>query len=146
MKALLRLKYLFIPACLVLINLPACREDIYDPNANGSNINEPMVLSYSNSFSFLLNANDITYYVVNYTQLSETTTQVIISVQNYQSGYVEIFVTDEQLNPLYSVKIDSNAANVSANIKNNIPERVALHFHQFTGNLKVQLNSIYYYY
>ncbi len=146
MKAFPKFKYIFIPVYLVCISIPSCREDIYDPNNNNNNINEPMVLSYSNSFSFLLNANNITYYVVNQTQLSEPTTSINISVEDYQSGYVEVFVTDEQLNSLYSIKIDSNKTNISALVRNYIPERVAIHFHQFTGNLNIQLSSIFYYY
>lgn len=126
---------------IIQICFMGCRQDVYDPNNKDSNINEPITLDYYNSFTFMINANDITYYVVENTNLEEPLARINIGIESYQSGYVEIFVTNNQLVSLYSKKLETNTQNLSATLKGYSPERLAINFHNFTGNLKIVLNS-----
>lgn len=132
---------LFIPICIIQLANVGCREDVYDPNNKDLNINEPITLDYFNSYTFMINANNITYYVVENTNLEEPLAVLNIRIENYQSGYVEIFVTDNQLVSLYSKKLEFNTQNLTATLKGYSPERLAINFHNFSGNLKIELNS-----
>ncbi len=131
-------KYFF---CAALILIIGCREDVYDPNNKDSNINEPIILDYYNSFTFMINANNITYYDVENTNIEEPLAEINIGIENYKSGYVEIFVTNNQLVSLYSQKLTKNTVNLTSTLKGYSPERLAINFHNFTGNLKIVLSN-----
>ncbi len=127
--------------CTALLFIIDCRNEVYDPNNRDSNINEPIILNYYNSFTFMINANNITYYDVENTNLEEPLSEINIGIENYKAGYVEIFVTNKNLVSLYSQKLTRNTENLTSTLKGYSPERLAINFHNFTGNLKIVLSS-----
>ena len=127
--------------CLIQVYFIGCREDVYDPNNKDSNVNEPITLNYYNSFTFMINANNITYYDVENTYLQEPLAEINIGIENYQMGYVEIFVTNNERVSLFGQKFTANTQNLTAILKGYSPERLAINFHNFSGNLKIVLNS-----
>ncbi len=145
MNVFTKLKRIFIILLLISIVTPSCRDDIYDPNGSESNVNEPLVTNNPDSFSFILNAKNITYYVVNKTRLSDPYTSLSINVDKYKSGYASISISDTVLNASFYVTMDSSNTNVATKLTNYIPERVAIQFHNFTGKLNILLTSAYYY-
>lgn len=145
MNLITKFKWFFLFILLISIVTLSCRDDIYDPNSPETNVNEPMVSNNLDSFSFILNAKNITYYVVSKTRLSDPYTSLSIYIDNYKSGYASITISDTVLNTYYYVLMDSSKTNVSTKLTNYIPERIAIQFHNFTGKLNIFLSSAYYY-
>ena len=142
MHNLKRQKYIFLLlSYLFCLSFWGCREDIYDPNNKDSSINEPITISYRNSYSFLINARQITYYVADSTQIDGPAAQLSVSLDNYQAGYVEVYITDLQKNSVYSGRFNSNIKSMTAYLNGHLPERLALNFQNFSGNLRIDINS-----
>jgi len=137
------IKILAVPITLVIFILSGCRDDITDPNNKGGNVNEPIILSYFDSFSFYINADEITYDLVEQTNLSEAESVIFVSVDNYKSGYVEVIVSSNNYKSLYAERFTKKTAGKYENISGYVPDRLVIQFYNFTGNLRVELATAY---
>ncbi len=81
----------------VLLLIISCREDIIVPDNLATNVNEPILLNESNSYSFVINAQNISIDVVNNTNFSANTSRISITIVDYSSGYVRIKIIDKQM-------------------------------------------------
>jgi len=130
-----------VPISLVLFSLFSCRDDIADPNNKGGNVNEPIVLNYYDSFSFFINADGITYDLIEQTNLSEAESKIYVSVDNYKSGYVEVIVSNKDYKSIYAERFIEKTAGTYQDISGYVPERLVIQFYNFTGNLRIELVS-----
>ncbi len=145
MKRLKYIKYFHATEiCLALMVLTGCREEVTDPNNLIGNINEPVILNGFSYYSFLINANEITQYVVEETQLSEPSSRLGVSLTDYRAGYVEIFVTGSRSVSLYAQKFNDNYSTEDTVLNKGAPIYLKMYFYKFSGNLKVDINSIFY--
>ncbi len=131
----------YLEVGLFVIMISGCREDFFDPNSKDVNVNEPITLDYYNSYTFMINANNISYYVVENTNLVDPLANLNIDIENYENGYIEIYVTDNNFFQMYGKKFDNNVQNLTEVLKGYSPERLVISFHNFTGNLKIELNT-----
>ena len=145
MNRLKYIKYFSAPEiCLALMILAGCREEVADPDNLIGNVNEPVILNGFSYYSFLINANNITQYVVEETQLSEPLSRLDVSLTEYKAGYVEIFVTGSRSASLYAKKFNDNYLSEDTVLNKGAPVYLKMYFYKFSGNLKVDINSIFY--
>lgn len=135
------LNILIIPITLILFSSVGCRDEVTDPNNLGGNVNEPIVLNYSGSFSFFINADGITYDLIENTNLSEAESKIYVSVDNYKSGYVEVIVSTNEYKSLYAGRFSEKTQGTYQDISGYVPERVVIQFYNFSGNLRLELVS-----
>jgi len=132
---------LYIFLLLGLPSLNSCREDIVDPNNKGGNVNEPVSFNNPNSYTFIINADNVTRYVVDTASFQDSKTNLFVTLSNYKAGYVEIFVTNQRGISLYAKRFNTNQSNLKNELVGYVPYRVAINFYNFSGQLKVELLS-----
>ncbi len=127
---------------LFIVLVMSCREDIVPPNNPAGNINEPVQTHTNNSYTFIINADNISRSVINYLSLHTTTMRIYTSVLDISSGSVQIFLLDSFNNTWYSRTIASETQNSSEELSGNNPRQIQIKMNNFTGKLKVQLFSL----
>jgi hypothetical protein len=126
----------------LLILLSGCREEIIPPGNTAGNVNEPVQQRTNNSYSFLINAENISSNVIDYPSLNAFRTRIFMNIRGESSGSVEItFYNDDRLR-LYSFLMDDELKVVSNNYEGDSPDVVEIHFRNFTGNLEIKLTRI----
>src|SRR5512143_3248615 len=79
---------IYLTLISIMLILSSCREDIIPPNTPSSNLNEPVRLVSGSSYTFILNANNISTTYRDYSGLSGTHSMINISLTDYKSGTV----------------------------------------------------------
>lgn len=127
---------------LVAFIFNSCREEVISPKNNSGNVNEPFKSSYRNSYTFILNAENLSQMVVDYPSISYLNSRIFVSVLDYTSGSVEVVILTKSREVLYRNKLveDNNGSyGIVEGIK---PEIIEIHLNDFTGKLKFQLTGI----
>ena len=93
--------YIYFVVTVLLLFL-SCREDILVPDNLATNVNEPILQNESNSYSFVINAQNISIDVVNNTYFSANTSRISITIVDYSSGYISVRIIDKQTNSRFS--------------------------------------------
>lgn len=136
-------KYLILPILIGTVSqFTACREEIISPKNNSGNVNEPYKSSHQNSYTFILNAENISQKVIDYPDISHSNSRVFISLSDCISGSVEVIILTKSREVLYRNKLleDNNG---SYGVVNGIkPEILEIYFNEFTGKLKFQLTGV----
>lgn len=133
----MRTKFIF--AALLLLLFSSCREEIIPPGNPAGNINQPVKETYYNSFSFLINAGDITFNLQENLRFDDSRVQVYISILDYSAGSVEVSLVSKVQQVIYSKKADGEIRGEYSRI-NNIPNALLLKFNDFTGKFKLSIN------
>ena len=134
---------LFICIDLCILNFLGCREDIYNPNSSVGNKNEPVTQNHFDMYSFAIDADNFNFNVVEYTRLTDTENFLNFSIDNYQSGYVDLFISDSTFDVLYNNRLIKNNIEVYDTLTGYVPEKIVINFHNFSGNLKVAVYGNY---
>lgn len=130
---------IFILAALIF---NSCREEIISPNNNSGNINEPYKSNYRNSYTFILNSENLSQKVIDYPFISYSNSRIFVSVLDHTSGSVEVVVLTKSREVLYRKKLaeDNNGSyGILEGIK---PEIIEISLNEFTGKLKFQLTGV----
>jgi hypothetical protein len=133
-------KYLFILLLGILL-LPSCREEIIPPNNPTGNVNQPVKEVTLNSYSFLINAGEITYNLYDYIKFENSRAQVFISIVEYSSGSVEISLIGKSKRIIYSKRVESDINGEYSRINNEVPDAVIINFKDFTGKFKLTVSQ-----
>jgi hypothetical protein len=128
-------KFAFTVVCLLLFS--SCREEIVPPGNPAGNVNSPVREIFSNSYSFIINADDITYNLYDNVKFDNNRAQVYISVIDHTSGYVDITLMGKSKNIIFKTRAESDIQGEYSRISTEIPESVNLTFNGFTGKLKL---------
>ena len=139
-KICYHLIYVFILFSLILFG--SCREDIVPPNNPAGNINEPVQTRTNNSYTFVINANNISKSVSNYLSLYSTNMRLYTSVLDISSGSVQIFLLNSYNYAWYSRTIATEIQDNYVELTGNYPNQIQIKMNNFTGKLKVQLISL----
>jgi hypothetical protein len=124
-----------------MITLTSCREEIIPPNNPTGNMNQPVKEVTLNSYSFLINAGDITYNLYDYVRFENSRAQVYLSIFDYNSGSVEISLIGKSKRVIYSKKVESDLNGEYFRITNEIPDAVIINFKDFTGKFKLTVSQ-----
>lgn len=134
------MKRLFIIIfALLLVN--SCREEIIPPDNPSGNVNQPFIETFLNSYSFTLNAGEITYNIYEFIRFDQDKAQVFMSVLDHTSGYVEVYLYSKTKRVLFYQKGDTDIEGESIKIDGHIPETLIMNFFNFTGKLRFTVNK-----
>jgi hypothetical protein len=133
-------KLKLISLIFITLVLSSCREEIIPPGNKSGNINQPVVEKYLNSFSFTINADNITYNLNEYMNFNERNAQIFISVFDHSSGSVELSLFGKTRQLIFSKKAENDITGESVKTNSDIPESLRIDFENFTGKLKLTVN------
>jgi hypothetical protein len=139
MKRIFNYIYFIVTVILFI----SCREDIIAPDNFNTPINEPILINESNSFSFVINAQNISIDVVNNTNFSANTSRISITIVDYTSGYISIRIIDEQSNSRFSYFGNDDEEYFSEPLNGYVPRSVGIKAVEFSGKLKFDLNRTF---
>jgi len=140
MKRIFIYIYFFIAVGLLSIS---CREDIIAPDKFTTNVNEPILINEPNTYSFVINAQNISIDVVNSTQFSANTSRVSITIVDYSSGYVSVRIIDKQTNNRFSYFGNDDENFYTESLNGYVPASVGIKAVNFSGKLKIELNKTF---
>jgi hypothetical protein len=126
---------------ILLLLFVSCRENIIAPDNFAGNINEPILISEPNSYTFFINAENITIDVVNNSLFSSTTSRITISIVNYSSGSVSVQVIDPQSISRFNYFGNDDESSYTEALNGFVPQSVGIKTVGFSGKLKVQLTK-----
>ena len=131
----------FFNSLMILLSLfiLSCREDVILPENLDTNVNQPIQSNETNSYSFTLNAQEISIDILNNANFTSNRARVNISINDYSSGHVTVKVLDEQMNDRFSYFGNDNESFFTESLFGFIPGSVSIKAVEFTGNLKVEL-------
>jgi len=140
------MKRIFIYICLfvtVILLSISCREDIIAPDNFVTNVNEPILINESNSYSFVINAQNISIDVVNNTNFSTNTSRISITIVDYSSGYVSVRIIDKQSNNRFSYFGNDDQDFFTEALNGYVPASVGIKAVDFSGKLKIDMNRTF---
>lgn len=118
----------------------SCRQDVIPPDNPAGNINEPVYSRTNFSYTFTINASNITRTVTNSTFLDTFRSRIQVVVVDYSSGSVEVVVEDDDVR-LYSAVLNQNTNGMLEEINGFRPETITINFIDFTGKFRVTLTD-----
>lgn len=140
MKRIFIYIYFFITVILLFIS---CREDIIAPDNFATNVNQPILINESNSYSFVINAQNISIDVVNNINLNTHKSRVSITIVDYTSGSVRIRIIDEQSNSRFSYYGNDEEDLFTEPLNGFVPASIGIRAVDFSGKLKIELNKTF---
>lgn len=138
--------YKYIP--LVILNIAilafnSCREEVISPKNNSGNVNEPYKSSFRNSYTFILNAENLSQFVIDYPTINYSSSRIFISVLDYVAGSVEVVLLTKTREVVYRNKLAAGNTGEYAAVDGIKPEIIEFRFNQFSGKIKFQLTGIF---
>ena len=138
-----KINYFCLLITILLLLFVSCRENIIAPDNFASNINEPILISEPNSYTFFINAENITIDVVNDALFSSTMSRITISIVNYSSGSVNVRVIDPQSISRFNYFGSNDESLFTEALNGYVPQSVRIKTFGFSGKLKVQLTKTF---
>ena len=140
MKRIFIYIYFFVTVILLFMS---CREDVIEPDNFATNVNEPILINETNSYSFVINAQNISIDVVNNTNFSANTSRVSITIVDYSSGYVSVRIIDKQTNSRFTYFGNDEEDFFTESLNGYVPASVGIRTVDFSGKLKIELNRTF---
>jgi len=119
-----------------------CREEILEPYNPAGNTNQPFQEKKLNYYSFVLNAENLTYQIESELNFNSADARILVSVLDRQSGSVRINILNNTKNLIYTANIETEVQDLVDRIQGNIPDKVKIIFTNFSGKLRIQLSKI----
>ena len=135
-------KILFVLFVGLLMTFSGCREEIISPNNPAGNINEPVQTRSINSYSFLINAQEISSQVIEYPSLGSARTKIFISLSGDISGSARVTFFNKKAEHLFTFYMDDGFKIVSDNFSGDSPDVVEIVFQDFTGRMEIRLSRL----
>ena len=126
---------------ILVLLIAACREDIVEPDTFVGTINEPVQINEPNSYTFIIDAQNMSVNVINNTYIASVASRISISIINHSSGYVIISVIDREDNSRFSYFGDEEERLFSEALIGYIPAHVRISTSDFSGKLKVEIRK-----
>ena len=120
----------------------SCREEIISPKNNSGNINEPYKSSHRNSYTFILNADNISQTVVDFPSITYSNSRIFISVLDHSSGSAEVVILTKTRQVLYRNRLAEDNNGSYGFVEGIKPEIIEIYLNEFTGKLKFQLTGV----
>ncbi len=124
---------------LILVFIPSCREDIVAPGNAAGNVNQPVRLTSGSSYTFLINAENISTTFKDFSGISSTHSKLILSLDDYSHGQAAFYIFDYSKQLLYNKLMKDNIGTISASLEGRTPDIISVSFSNFTGKLKIQV-------
>ena len=136
---MIRLVFIFF----LLILVVSCREDIIHPDEFAGNINEPVQINSRNSYTFIINAKDLTMSISALALFNATLARISVTLIDHESGYVNVSVKDLNDVERFRYFADDDVSLFTEVIDGYLPNTIDIRMQEFSGKLKVQLSRAY---
>ena len=134
-------RLVFIPCLLILVI--SCREDIIHPGEFAGNVNEPVQINSRNSYTFIINAKDLSMSVSTLASFNTTLTRISVTLIDYESGYVNVSVKDLNDVERFHYFADENVSLFTEVIGGYLPNSIDIRMQELSGKLRVQLSRAF---
>jgi hypothetical protein len=134
----LKLKLLILG--LLAFSLVSCREEIIAPGNPAGNINQPVKEVFPNSYTFLINAGDISFTVLDNLNFENGRTQIYLSVTDHSSGSAVISLMNKSQRIIFTKTTDSELSGEYIKIDSEAPGAVRIRFLDFSGKFKLTIS------
>ncbi len=121
--------------------MSSCREDIIPPDNPSGNINEPVKLKSNTSYTFILNANNISTTVQDYFGLNSAHSILSVSLNDYAQGNVSLYIYEYSKQIIFQKVMTNNVNQLPTYFNDVTPYNFKIDFTNFTGVLKIQVES-----
>ncbi len=126
---------------LILIFIPSCREDIVAPGNAAGNINQPVRLQTGSSYTFLINAENLSTTFRDFSGVGSTHSNLTLSLDDYSRGQASFYIFDYSNQLIYNKLMKENIKTISTSLEGKTPDIISITFTNFTGKLKIQVFS-----
>jgi hypothetical protein len=133
--------YYLIGMLLLLVLIPSCREEIIAPGNAAGNVNQPVRLQSGSTYTFIINAENLSTSFRDYPGVNSTHAQLILTLEDYSKGQATFYIFDYSNRLLYNKVIKDNFKTISASLSGRTPDIISVNFSNFTGKLKIQVFS-----
>ena len=121
----------------------SCREEIVDPGNFAGNINEPIHVNNSNSFTFLINARQFSMNLSVPATLNSSASRISITLNDHESGTVSISIRDSENRERYNHSLAEDVSYFTDLMDGFVPDRVQIRTDSFSGKLRIQLTDAF---
>ncbi len=121
----------------------SCREDIVQPNEFVGTINVPVQSNLRNSYTFIINAKDLSTVVSAFPKFNSTLTRISITLIDYESGYVNVVLKDFAQVERFRYYVDEDVNLYTEVIDGYLPNTIDIKLQELSGKLKVQLSRAF---
>jgi hypothetical protein len=135
------LKIIFI--LIILLSIISCREEVIEPNNFVGNVNEPIQINQRNSYTFLVNAQELSMNLSANASFNSASTRITITLRDHKSGYVSIIIRDSQNNERYRHTQTEDVSSYSNAINGFIPNTIHIVAVDFSGKLRIELYDVF---
>lgn len=130
--------YIFIILFIILV-VPSCREDIIAPGNQAGNLNQPVRLKSGSSYTFIINADNFSTTVHDYSGIESNHSKLLLTLEDYSHGSVNFYIYEYSNRLVYQKVMTDNIKPITADLEGISPDIVHLTFNNFTGKLKIQV-------
>lgn len=119
----------------------SCREDIIEPGNFVGKINEPVQLRENISYTFLLNAQDLTMNLSVPLYFSSSRTRFNIRLVGYETGYTSIAVQDYNMVERFSYFVAEDVSYHTEVLDGYVPSTINIMTDNFTGKIQIEFRK-----
>ena len=125
---------------ITILLFASCREEILTPSKIETNIllNSPIQSVTASSYSFEITAEDNSSYFLDPLPILKNL-NLSLSLNNYSSGKVSIFLVNKDQVTVYNRIFGSNVSASSVNLDGLLPSLIKIEFGNFSGNFSLHL-------
>ena len=131
--------YIFIISFLILPMISSCREEIIVPGNQAGNLNQPVRLKSGSSYTFIINAENFSTTVHDYSGIESIHSKLLLALDDYSQGSVNFYIYEYSSRLVYQKVMSDNINPITAYLEGISPDIIHLTFYNFTGKLKVQV-------
>lgn len=119
--------------------LSSCREDVVAPGNPAGNINQPIRLKSNSSYTFIINADNISTTLLDYSGISSRHSKLFLVLDDYKQGRASFNITEYSNQLVYQRQLSENLDQMTVSLEGSTPDIINIRFTSFTGKLKIQL-------
>lgn len=130
---------LLVIGLLCAVLLSSCREDVVAPGNPAGNVNQPIRLKSNSSYTFIINAENISTSLLDYSGITSRHSKLFLALDDYKQGRVSFNITEYSSQLVYQKQLSENLDQMTISLEGNTPDIINIRFFGFTGKLKIQL-------
>lgn len=133
------IKFAFI--LIIICVTYSCREEIIEPGNFVGKVNEPVQLRESSSYTFLLNAENLTMNISAPLYFSSSRTRFNVKLAGYESGYTSVEVQDFNMVERFSYFVAKDVSYHSELLDGYVPATINIRTNNFTGKIQIEFRK-----
>lgn len=118
----------------------SCREEIIQPDSISGNINQPTQIKEFNSYTFIINADNANFTLIDPTNFTFDIVNLLITNLDYNKGVVKLNILNNKGDSYFEYFVNEEITSRIISVEGFIPSSIEIQLIDFTGKLKVQLS------